>query len=71
MRVKIFGARTRQALEEAVNQWLKTNPVAPDTMRFEYGAVYCEDPVEHIIEHTLVLFYVPMLPISETYYRQS
>lgn len=63
MRCKVFSARTRKALEEAVNKWLETNPVSPDTMRFEYSAVYCEDPTEHIIEHTLVLFYVPMVPI--------
>jgi hypothetical protein len=60
MKCKVFSSRTRKELEKAINEWLETHPVTPETMRFEYGAVYCEDPDEHIIEHTVVVFYVPM-----------
>ena len=65
MKCKIFVAHKRQALEDQVNQWLESNPVAPDSMRFEYGAICVEDLVEpdSTVEHTLVLFYVPMMPI--------
>lgn len=65
MKCKIFTAHQRQALEDQVNQWLESNPVTPDSMRFEYGAICLEDLVEPdaVIEHTLVLFYVPMMPI--------
>lgn len=63
MKVKIFGSRTRPDLEKQVNTWLETHPVSPDSMRFQYGAIYMDDPEQHIVEHTLVLFYVPMMPL--------
>lgn len=64
MRVKVFGARSRKDLEEKLNDWLTTHPVSPDGMHVEFAATYCDDPQEHIIEMTLVLFYIPMMPIA-------
>lgn len=63
MECKIFYARSRKELEKQLNDWLKDHPVTPDSMRFQFSSVYCEDPNEHIIEHTLVLFYVPLRAI--------
>ncbi len=63
MKVKIFYSRSRKDLEEKLNKWLETNPVSPDSMRFQVTSVLLDDPDEHIIEHTLFLFYVPMQAI--------
>ncbi len=62
LKCKVFSARKQANLEQAINEWLGRHPVTLETMRFEYGAVYCEDPDEHIIEHTVIVFYVPMEP---------
>ena len=64
MKCKIFHARSVVALEDAINKWLETHPVSPDSMRFEFSTVYGEDEVEHILFHTLVLFYVPMMRVG-------
>lgn len=63
MECKIFYSRSRKELEANVNAWLKDHPVSPDSMRFEFSSVYLDDQVEHIVEHTLILFYVPMRAI--------
>jgi hypothetical protein len=60
MKMKIFFSRTRKELQEAVNAFLEQNPVSPDSMRFEFSSIAVTTPIELIIEHTLVLFYVPM-----------
>lgn len=64
MECKIFAARSRADLQEKVNAWLATHPVTPESMRFQFSSVYMEDPDQHIIEHTLILFYVPMVQIG-------
>jgi len=63
MQVKIFSANSTVKLQDAINEWLAKHPVLPDSMRFVYSTVNCDDPVEYIVEHTVVLFYVPMRPI--------
>lgn len=63
MECKIFASRHRDKLEAAINAWLQDHPVSPDSMRFEYHAVYMSDPDVHIVEHTVVLFYVPLRAI--------
>jgi len=63
LQVKIFSANSTVKLQDAINEWLAKHPVSPDSMRFEYSAVYCDDPIEHIVEHTVILFYIPMRPI--------
>jgi hypothetical protein len=63
MECKIFYARSRKELEANINAWLKEHPVSPDSMRFQFSSVALDDPDEHIVEHTLVLFYVPMRAI--------
>lgn len=63
MECKIFYSRSRKEIEKQVNAWLKEHPVSPDSMRFEFSSVVLDDPDEHIVEHTLVLFYVPMRAI--------
>lgn len=60
MRCKIFYGSNRQELEDMVNKWLETNPVTPDSMRFEFSTASVEDETSYKLEHTLVLFYVPM-----------
>ena len=63
MECKIFASKSRVKLEEQVNEWLNTHPVSPDTMRFQFSSVYLDDPDTHIIEYTLVLFFIPMRPL--------
>lgn len=63
MQCKIFASRNRKNLEETINEWLKEHPVSPQSMTFQITSVYCEDPDSHIVEHTVVLFYVPMSAI--------
>ena len=60
MRIKIFYGRSRQDLEQAVNTWLSTHAVSPATMHFQFSTVSLEDETQFILEHTLVVFYVPM-----------
>lgn len=60
MKVKIFYARTRRDLEKQVNEWLSVNPVSPNSMRFQFTSVGFESVDSYEIDHTLVLFYVPM-----------
>lgn len=57
MECKVFWATSRMKLQDEVNEWLKTHQ--PESFNFQFSSVYLEDPVEHIIEHTLVLFYIP------------
>ncbi len=63
MKCKVFEARSRSDLEEQVNQWLETHPVSPESMRFEYACVSLEDSIQFVLEHTLVLFYVPFTTV--------
>ncbi len=58
MKCKIFYGRNREHLQNAVNHWLEVNPVRLE--RFQFSSVKLDDDMEHIIDHTLVLFYVPM-----------
>lgn len=60
MECKIFYERSRVELQKQVNQWLETHPVTPDSMRFQFSTVSIEDVDAYRLEHTLVLFYVPM-----------
>lgn len=60
MKFKLFASRTRSGLEEQINQWLEENLVVLESMRFKYCATPLEDPDVHIIEYSIVLFYVPL-----------
>ena len=64
MQIKIFHSSNRKELESFVNEWLKTHPVSPDSMRFEFSTVAIEDEISYRLEHTLILFYVPMRTIG-------
>lgn len=61
---KIFYATSRLELQNMVNQWLAEHPVSPDSMRFEFSTVVIEDTDSYRLEHTLVVFFVPMRPLS-------
>ncbi len=63
MECKVFYARNREKLQDQVNEWLKKNPVSPETMRFQFSTVALEDSTEYALEHTLIIFYVPMRAI--------
>lgn len=63
MECKIFCGRNREKLQDEVNAWLKMHPVSPESMRFEFSTVLLEDEVQFILEHTLVVFFVPMVHI--------
>lgn len=60
MLCKVFYHIHRSKLQEQVNEWLKNNPVSPQSMSFQFSTVVIEDPDSYKLEHTLVLFYVPM-----------
>ena len=53
-------------MEEKVNEWLRANPVNLDTMKTELSTVVVDDEGinEYWLEHVLIIFYVPMMPIS-------
>lgn len=60
MLCQIFFGGHRSQLQDQVNEWLKTHPVSPQTMHFQFSTVSIEDSDSYRLEHTLVLFYVPM-----------
>jgi hypothetical protein len=60
---RIFWGQSQMKIQDEVNEWLKTHPVSPESMRFQFSTVVLEDPTEWILEHTLVVFYVPMVRI--------
>ena len=64
MQVQIFRGRDLDALQSKLNKWFKEHMVSPETARFKVTSVYLVDDVEHIIEHTVFVFYVPMHPIG-------
>lgn len=64
MECKIFASSSLKDLEEKVNEWLQRNPVSPESMRFQFSATSLNDPIDNTIEHTVVLFYVPMRAIN-------
>ena len=66
MECKIFYSQSRLGLQDEVNAWLKAHPVTPESMRFHFSSVTLEAPDEYIIEHTLVLFYIPVEPIGRS-----
>lgn len=57
MKVKFFQARKLSVLEEAVNEFLASNEIY--SVHTQFSTVYAEDSMEHIMFHTLVLFYYP------------
>lgn len=63
MQCKIFSARNLEKLEQSVNDWLKVNPVTPESMHMQFSTVIQEDDVTFALIYTLVLFYVPMIPL--------
>lgn len=63
MRVKVFHSRNRNELEKQLNSWLGDNMVSPESMRFQFSSVVIEDSTEWMLEHTLILFYVPLQAI--------
>jgi hypothetical protein len=63
MECKIFYARSRLELQKTVNSWLQEHPVSPDSMSFQFSTVSLEDSTEFILEHTLIIFFVPMIRI--------
>lgn len=73
MRVKIFQARRIGALEEAVNQFLATHEVIVQYTQF--STVYGQDETEHIMFHTLVVFYSPRVdepdPFQEVQFEKA
>ncbi len=64
MECKVFYARNREKLQDAVNEWLKTHHVSPESMHFQFSTVVLADDVEFILEHTLVVFYVPLVRVG-------
>lgn len=64
MECKIFYGSNREEIQNKVNAWLKEHPVTPDSMRFQFSTVSIEDTDSYRLEHTLVVFYVPMHPIG-------
>ena len=64
MECKFFFGTSRNELEKQVNMWLKTHPVSPDSMRFQFSMVAIDDVTEYKLEHTLVVFFVPMRAIG-------
>jgi hypothetical protein len=60
MNCKIFYASRRELLQKEVNEWLQTHPVSPESMHFQFSTVLIESDIDYKLEHTLVLFYVPM-----------
>jgi len=63
MECKIFYGRNREELQNHVNAWLKTHSITPESVRFQFSTVSIESESEYTLEHTLVLFYVPMMPL--------
>jgi len=55
MQCKIFCAIRPKELELYVNEWLKENPISPQSMKFQYNGVGFD--AADMTEHTLVLFY--------------
>lgn len=64
MECKIFYSTSRLGLQDEVNKWLKEHPVTPESMRFQFTSVNLDDPSIIQVEHTLVLFYVPMMSVG-------
>lgn len=60
MRVKVFQSRSRASLEETVNAWLERNEVSPTHIQFSSVLIESNDVSSYVVEHTLVLFYVPL-----------
>jgi hypothetical protein len=58
MRCKIFYSRSRRELEKAVNEWLETHMLVIE-MPIRFSSVAIQDETEYILEHTIVLFYIP------------
>jgi hypothetical protein len=54
----ILSAQSQNDLEKKVNKWLEEHYLfSPDRIKFQYHSIYLDDPVEHIVEHTIVIFY--------------
>ena len=56
--VKLFSARSKNALQEAVNAWLTAYPC--QIVNIQLTAIPVEDAIEHIVDYTLVLLIYPM-----------
>lgn len=63
MQCKIFSHTSRARLEEVLNQWLENNPILPGCLCATYGTINC-DPARGIVEHVIVLFYVPLVTLD-------
>lgn len=60
MECKIFSAINRNDLQDKVNAWLQTHLVSPESMHFQLTTISIEDADSYKLEHTLILFYVPL-----------
>jgi hypothetical protein len=57
MKCKIFHSRRIVDLEQAVNKFLETHEIS--VQHTQFSSVYGQDEVEHLLFHTLILFYWP------------
>lgn len=57
MACKIFSSHNLKDLEEKLNRWLKEQP---SIIQVQLTSTYLDDPVEHIIQHVVIVFYTPM-----------
>jgi hypothetical protein len=63
VKCKVFHGKSVVALEDAINKWLENHMV--DIQNTQFSTVYGEDETMHILFHTLVLFYIPMVRLDK------
>lgn len=64
MKCKVFTARSVVSLESSVNEWLAAYPIDVPRSQFKYSSCALDDPDMHIVNHTLILLYVPLEAIN-------
>lgn len=69
MKVKIFHSRRLDALEEAVNQFLESHGVI--VQHTQFSMVYAQDEVEHLLFHTLIVFYYPRVEYPDPFQEEG
>ncbi len=57
MQCKMFFGMSLAALEKQVNEWLKANAIALESVRFQFSTVVVDLGLEYRVEHTLVVMY--------------
>ena len=69
MKVKIFHARRIVDLEQAVNTFLELHEVS--VQHTQFSTVYAQDEVEHLMFHTMVVFYYPRVEYPDPFAEEE